>query len=59
MKYFQILIFIAIGLSTFAQRNYSTREYHVSVTGDDKNDGSVKKPFKTISAAANVAMREM
>ncbi|HEX5153184.1 MAG TPA: DUF1565 domain-containing protein [Parafilimonas sp.] len=32
------------------------KEYHVSVKGDDANDGSVSKPFKTIMAAANVAM---
>ncbi|HWI93164.1 MAG TPA: right-handed parallel beta-helix repeat-containing protein [Flavisolibacter sp.] len=32
------------------------REYHVSVNGDDKNDGSLFKPFKTISAAGNIAM---
>jgi alpha-N-arabinofuranosidase len=31
-------------------------EYHVSVRGSDANDGSVSHPFKTISAAADVAM---
>jgi hypothetical protein len=31
------------------------REFHVSVTGDDKNDGSASRPFRTISAAARVA----
>jgi alpha-N-arabinofuranosidase len=30
-------------------------EFHVSVNGDDQNDGSSSKPFKTISAAAQVA----
>ena len=34
----------------------SAKEYHVSLTGNDTNDGSLAKPFKTISAAANVAM---
>lgn len=34
----------------------SAKEYHVSVNGNDANDGSLAKPFKTISAAANVAM---
>jgi len=34
----------------------SAKEYHVSVNGNDANDGSLTKPFKTISAAANVAM---
>jgi alpha-N-arabinofuranosidase len=32
------------------------KEYHVSVTGSDTNDGSISKPFKTIMTAANVAM---
>ncbi|HSC55361.1 MAG TPA: right-handed parallel beta-helix repeat-containing protein [Phnomibacter sp.] len=31
-------------------------EYHVSVNGDDRNDGSSKRPFKTIMAAANKAI---
>ena len=30
-------------------------EYHVAVTGSDNNAGSKSKPFKTISAAAQVA----
>lgn len=34
----------------------SAKEYHVAVNGNDANDGSLAKPFKTISAAANVAM---
>ena len=33
----------------------SATEFHVSVAGDAKNDGSSSKPFKTISAAARVA----
>ena len=32
------------------------KEYHVSVKGSDKNDGSSQRPFKTISAAARAAM---
>jgi len=31
------------------------REFHVSVNGSDSNAGSASKPFKTISAAAQVA----
>jgi len=31
------------------------REYHVSTAGDDANAGSKAKPFKTISAAADIA----
>lgn len=30
-------------------------EFHVSVKGNDKNDGSSSKPFRTISTAAQVA----
>ena len=37
-------------------KNHVGREYHVSVTGKDVNDGSLERPFKTIMAAANVAM---
>ena len=33
----------------------AARELHVSVKGDDANDGSPSKPFRTISAAARVA----
>ena len=33
----------------------SAKEFHVSVNGDDSNQGSASKPFKTISAAARVA----
>ena len=40
-----------------AQHQYARhKEYHVSVSGNDKNDGSQANPFKTISAAAGVAM---
>lgn len=30
----------------------SAREHHVSAAGNDKHDGSISRPFKTISAAA-------
>ncbi|MCX7044802.1 MAG: right-handed parallel beta-helix repeat-containing protein [Candidatus Sumerlaeota bacterium] len=33
----------------------SAAEYHVSVKGNDGNEGSASKPYKTISAAAKVA----
>ena len=33
----------------------STTEYHVSANGNDGNDGCVSSPFKTISAAADIA----
>ena len=32
-----------------------SREYHVSVSGDDNNDGAATSPFKTISVAAQIA----
>ncbi len=31
------------------------REYHVSVTGNDRNDGSMGRPFATIQRAADIA----
>jgi hypothetical protein len=33
----------------------SAREFHVSVKGNDINDGSISMPFKTISAAVKIA----
>ncbi|MHC4212064.1 MAG: right-handed parallel beta-helix repeat-containing protein [Planctomycetota bacterium] len=36
-------------------QSLSAGEFHVSVKGSDKNDGSASKPFKTISAAALIA----
>ncbi|HTX99875.1 MAG TPA: right-handed parallel beta-helix repeat-containing protein [Bacteroidota bacterium] len=33
----------------------SAKEYHVAVNGNDTNDGSSLRPFKTISAAARAA----
>jgi alpha-L-arabinofuranosidase len=33
----------------------SATEFHVAINGNDTNDGSSAKPFKTISAAARVA----
>jgi alpha-N-arabinofuranosidase len=56
MRFLQILFFVAISLNAFAQSNSVYNEYHVSVNGNDVNDGSVTKPFKTIMAAANAAM---
>ena len=45
---FVILVFIAT--VSFA------KEYHVSIIGNDSNDGSLSRPYKTISAAANAAV---
>lgn len=33
----------------------SAKEYHVSVNGNDNNDGSASKPFRTINFAAQLA----
>lgn len=61
----QITLFLLLTLSTqaFSQKKGkqlasapSGHEYHVSVNGDNANNGSLTKPFKTIMAAANVAM---
>ena len=48
LKLLSILLFITLFCSA--------REYHVSVTGSDKNDGSATKPFKTINFAAQLAV---
>jgi alpha-L-arabinofuranosidase len=46
---------IALLLLALAPHLASAKEFHVSVKGDDSNKGSASKPFKTISAAAQVA----
>ena len=54
-----ILVLISTGnlpAQVKAYQNKHGKEYHVSVNGDDANDGSLSKPFKTIMAAANAAM---
>jgi len=42
-------------LSDSIGRLSGSKEYHVSVNGSDRNKGSASSPFKTISAAADVA----
>jgi hypothetical protein len=44
-----LFILIAIAVAT------SAKEYHVSVNGNDANDGSEQKPFKTIMQAVRAA----
>jgi len=45
-----------LALSLLIATDVSAKEYHVSVQGDNRNDGSVSKPFRTISQAAQTAM---
>jgi hypothetical protein len=48
----KLALILLVGLLT---QSLSAREWHVSVKGSDKNDGSASKPLKTISAAARIA----
>lgn len=38
------------------KRKQVSKEYHVAINGDNTNEGSISKPFKTITAAAEKAM---
>lgn len=53
MKILKIISFLLLACTLGCSEGI--REYHVAVTGDDSNSGSVSKPFKTISAAARIA----
>lgn len=61
-KIYQVILFFTIGIGVYGQTkatpksNRNSKEYHVSVNGNDTNTGTKDNPFKTISAAANVAM---
>jgi len=46
----------ALVLLIFSNSLFSQTEYHVSIDGNDAYNGSITKPFKTISAAANIAL---
>jgi len=46
---------LALLVAALSARAANGREFHVSVNGDDANDGTASKPLKTISAAAEAA----
>ena len=52
MKEFLSLVMVSFLLTGSCIRE---KEYHVSKKGDDKNNGSLSKPFLTISKAASLA----
>ena len=49
----QFLLLVNIA---FATSMAFAREYHVAVNGNDTNDGSVSKPFRSINYAAQLAL---
>lgn len=52
-----VIIFVLLSLSTAhpVQKNPSPRPYYVAVAGDDGNDGSIERPWRTISHAVKHA----
>lgn len=50
-----ILITVQILFMIFISSNIDGKDYHISVKGNDTNDGSSGSPLKTISAAAHFA----
>ena len=57
MKLFSILTALLLaGASLHPKTVSAQKEYHVAVNGNDHNEGSRLHPFRTISAAANMAM---
>ncbi|MBS0029246.1 right-handed parallel beta-helix repeat-containing protein [Chitinophaga sp. 22321] len=62
MKCVFLFIITLFSSGIFAQSKQTSaaalkgKEYHVSVSGDDANDGTASRPFKTIMAAANKAL---
>ena len=58
MKKFLISAFVLSSAAVSAQPKATLHHttYHVSINGDDHNNGSLSKPLRTISGAANLAM---
>lgn len=56
MNEFPQLRRIIVPLFALAALNATAREYHVSVTGKDCNEGSKEMPLRTINAAAQKAL---
>jgi len=50
MKKYMIIILLTVLVSVA-----SAREYHVSITGNDLNEGTVARPMRTVSSAARLA----
>ena len=50
LKFKLLSLLLAIAITS------SAKEYHVSVNGNDTNDGSASKPFRTINHAAQLAV---
>ena len=48
----KLALIVLVGLLS---QSLSAGQFHVSIKGSDNNDGSASKPFRTISAAAQVA----
>ena len=49
----KLALILIIGSIT---QSLSADQFHVSIKGGDNNDGSASKPFRTISAAAQIAL---
>lgn len=55
MKRLITLLAVTLSTVTLTTCTLCAKEFHVSTMGRDESEGSISKPFKTISAAAQVA----